>query len=445
MMGGFLVGWTGFVLAGTAPPAPQVSLTLQGTHHFQIPISGMPGALRPAAAPPMELKYEDLPRLLKERGALMKAAALSVKASQLRTEYLEDAGAPQVSVVGGGQGYQTGPLTPALEPYGGLQALMPLYQGGKPEVEAGTRRVQLTLALVEEEQVFRRELATVQDIYWQLIYQRELVRLYGEMDRRNSSVQKAASRRAAKGLVTPTEVVAFAFYGSQLQERMESAQYESLLLERRLADRLGLDGDTTFKVAEAIPHQHGEMFEDKRYDDPALRKLEAQRMLQDYHAQRWIKWSAPSLDLYSSYLLYLSSDRSYGSLRDRLEWAVGVRFSLPLSGGRQYEREAESALTLAQSFEEQIRHERRTFETEIWLHQKGLQQLHQWVVNAEAFDHRMEKIMEETLAEYDRGVRTSQDVLSALERSTAVKVERIERRRDYQLFHVKFEALVGRR
>ncbi len=431
MFSGAAVWWAGFVLAaGIAPQAPQV-----------------PGSLRPAAAP-IDLTYEDLPKLLKDRGLLMKAAALSVKASRLRTDYLADAGLPQVSVVGGGQGYQTGSLVPTVEPYGGLQASMPLYQGGKYEVEAGSRMVQLTIVQVEEEQIFRRELAGVQEVYWQLLFQRELARLLGEIERRNADIQKAASKRAAKGLVTPTEVTAFAFYGSQLQERIESAQHEGAILQGALASRLALEDETSFKTAETIPHQHDEAFGAKGFDpavDPGVRKLEAQRTLQEWQSQRWAKWSAPSLDLHGAYLLYLSSDRSFSPLTDRLEWALGVRFSVPLYGGRQFDREAESALTVVQAYDEHIRHERRKFETDVWLHQEELKHLHHLVVSAEALAPRMERIWDETLAEYDRGVRTSQDVLSVLERLATVKVEQVERRRDYQVFKVKLDALVGKR
>src|SRR5687768_9611401 len=78
----------------------------------------------------MELKYEELPRLLREKNRGVQASSLSVEAARERTGSLTRSFLPRVEAIGGAEHFKTGNYPVATQPYGGIEATVNVFRGG---------------------------------------------------------------------------------------------------------------------------------------------------------------------------------------------------------------------------------------------------------------------------------------------------------------------------
>ena len=393
------------------------------------------------------LKYDDLPNILREKNEGVKASDQSVQAAEAKTGHLTRSFLPHFDLNAGGEHFRTGPYPTDTQPYGGIELSMNVFRAGKDQLEEEHRKAQLSVARGEMDKTFREELSVVRNRYWELVYEREWLSILKQLLLRNDDGAKAAGRRKARGLVTSTDVLSFELYGHQLKEQIESSQHEIELIQIALRPRLGLDDKTQVETPASIPHDHDEELVKAGTETlqfPEVGVLNARALGTSALARQSDRWWLPLVEVYGTYSLYTLRERFYPRIQDRFDTAVGIRLRMHLFDGFEGSRDAESGHRSATAAEMMAGYRTKTLRADVKLAQEEMIHIHELIHGAETFLEKGKRLQSQSLTEYDRGVRSTQDILSVTDRTLSFHKLYLERRRDYQKSKVKLLSLIGR-
>lgn len=404
------------------------------------------GASPGLAQEAVELRFEDLPRLVAEKNQAVSGADRLIDAARARTGYLARSYLPSLGVEAGGERFQTRRHNDLTQPYGQLEAKLNLYRGGRDRLAAGALERQVELASAEERRVLTAELAAARKTYWELVSDRETATVVAGAISQSEKLLETANRRISRGLATETDRLEFEIHRSQLQEELESLTHATVLLQIRLAAALGLPSQTKFKTPEIIEHDHDESLLAAPFDPathPDARSLEARGRSLDLERKKAQRWWMPSLDLYGGYYLYTQRERDSSSRGDRDDKAIGARLSLPIFDGFRSRTEAKAFRLQAEGVERQRTQRELSVDAELRVAKEDLKHDHELVHYAEQRIEQGRKYLVRTLEEYERGVKNSLDALGAAQRQLGYGRLYAERRRDYQITKVGVLALMG--
>ena len=392
----------------------------------------------------VSLKYEDLPRLVHEKSGAVQASNISIQASQAKTGYLKRSFSPNVNVSGGAEYFKTGFYSPRAEPYGGGEVSMNLYRGGKDQLEDHYRQSEVTLSESKKEKVLRDEISQVRTLYWDLVYQREKIRILSELKQLNVQSVKSAQTRVQRGLTTNTDLLSMNLFAKQIQEEIESAQHEIELLQLALNARLGWEDKTSIQTSSQIPHDETALSKELPVEaPPEVKMLKAQAQLNKIESKQLSRWWTPALDVYGKSYLYTLQDREYPELENRLDAGVGVRLSSNVFDGFQSKHDSKSQLRQAIANETLAAHKNKILKNDAQLAQEEMRHLHQLIHNGQNYIGQARVILKQTLEEYDLGLKNTQEVLAILDRLLSLKQSELQRRLEYQKTKVKLLAILG--
>ncbi|MCM2278977.1 MAG: TolC family protein [Oligoflexia bacterium] len=404
-----------------------------------------PGA---AAAMP-RVEYHLLPELLKERSPSVRAGQLAVEAASARTGSLRESFLPQVAAQAGIEAFRTGSFDAETQPFGAIEASLNLYRGGRDSLEEQKRVAEAALSRAASDKQFRQELLLTRGLFWDLAFERELAIALEKSLGLVASGKAAAERRAARGLTTRTDGDFFTLYSRQLRERLEGARREEALALVRLRARLSLDASVAVETpAELLEHAHDEKLFSESLANSVIGNPEARGAAEEARSfelagRQLSRWWTPSVEVYGAYSLYTLRERAFPVLQDRVDVAGGLRLRLNLFDGLQSAREARSLNLRALALEKEVSARQQAISSEAEATQGQLRRLHELIHGSEETLALGERLLSQTIAEYDRGVRGSQDVLSGIERLVSLRELNLTRLRDYQKVKAKLLSLLG--
>lgn len=400
-----------------------------------------------ARAETVDLKFEDLPRLVAERNENASGAESLADSARARTGSLGRSFLPSVEAQAGGERFQTGRYPYRSQPYGGLEATANLFRGGRDKLEEGARESQLRGAKASARKAYETELTQARKAFWELVSLKESAALLKVALAVNENHLQMAARRIARGLAAETDRLEFQIYASQLGEEVESLEHETVLVQLRLAALLGAAPGTQFATAAGVPHDHDDAllaagFDPAAHPDVAWAKANAETAsFQKGEALR--RWT-PSVDVYTGYFLHTLRDRDYLDRGARDDRVVGARLSLPLFDGLRTRSEARALSAQAEGYRLQASQRARATAAQVAVTKEALKHEHELIHRAEERIAQGKRYLALTLDEYGRGVKNSLDVLGAAQRLTAFERQYAERRREYQSIRCDLLALLGR-
>ncbi len=401
---------------------------------------GVSTALR---ADELRLTAENLPQMVRERHPALKASERLVQAAKMRTGFWRRSMNPHLNVTLGGERYETGPYAAETQPYALGEAAINVFRGGKDRLEDVQRQAYVKIAEAEHETLFREELEKVRRFYWQFVAEQERMVHIDALLEQGKRIRQAAERRVAKGLTTDTDVLAVDLYNQQLEEEKKSSLNEMRLSHIALQAPLNISSGTVITTEGRIPHERVENAQRNNADIPSVVRLQAQREINESQRAQWSRWWAPELDFYGQYGLYTRRDRDFSQRSDRVDWAAGLRARFSLFDGGNSLQEAKSSKQQAAAYGELAAYRERAFDADVETALQKMRNLDDLIHGSEIFLERGEKLLRQTLSEYDRGVRDSQEVLAALDRLAVFQRRHLERRLEYQNTKTHWQALTG--
>lgn len=395
----------------------------------------------------VELRFEDLPRLVREKNQTVAGAGLLALSARARSGHLSRSFLPSVALDGGGEHFQTGPYGARTQPYGQVEGRLNLYRGGRDRLEAEARGRETALAAGDAERVLAAELEAARTLFWELVCDRETAKVVSEARSRNEKHLEMASRRIARGLATETDRLDFEIHRSQLEEELDSLAHSTLLRQMLLAAALGLPPQTRLGTPERIEHAHDEALLAAAFDPashPEAAALEARRRGAELERAKERRWWTPSVDVYGGYGLYTLRDRDYLTRSQRDDTVAGVRLSLGIFDGLRSRSEASALALKSQGLARQKAQRELALDAEVLAAKEYLRHDDELVHWAEARIEQGRKYLALTLDEYERGVKNSADVLAAAQKHLAFTRQHADRRRDYELAKAALSALLRR-
>jgi outer membrane protein len=400
-----------------------------------------------ARAETVDLKFEDLPRLVSERNENASGAGSLADSARARTGSLRRSFLPSVEAVGGAERFQTGRYPYRGEPYGALEGKLNVFRGGRDVLEERVRESRRLGAEAQARGTYAEELTRARKAFWELVSLREIAALLKEAVAENEKLLQAANRRIARGLAAETDRLEFQIYGSQLGEEVASLEHETVLVQMRLAALLGAPPGARYETPASVPHDHDDATLAAPFDANAHPEVAAARAGSEsaaaQHGEVLRRWT-PSVDLYGGYYLYTLRERDYLDRGARDDRVVGARLSLALFDGFRSRADARAFSLQAEGYEHQARQRARAMAAQVEVTKEDLKHEHELVHHSEERIAQGKRYLTLTLDEYGRGVKNSLDVLGAAQRFTGFAKQYAERRREYQSVRCDLLALLGK-
>ncbi|MBL7716563.1 MAG: TolC family protein [Bdellovibrionales bacterium] len=395
----------------------------------------------------LEVKPDDLPKLLSDRNQNVRGSALMVDAAEAKTGHLARSYLPTLNFEVGGETFQTGSYPTKTEPYGLLEAKLNLFRGGKDLLEERINRAQVRLADAQSKQVTSAELVNTRKLYWTLVFQREEILILKDALEQNEKNLNAANRRIQRGLTSDTDRLDFEINRDQLKEDIKSLEHEAELTQIKLRALLALSEDVEIKTLAVIPHDHDEELLKTKFQGEGnfhVETVKASGEVSENQSARENRWWTPTLDLYAGYYLYTLRDRDYLSIGQRDDRVAGIRLTFQLFDGFQAKSIASSYSIQAQAYENQAIQKRRDTEADFTLAKEEMQHMHELIHQAEKRIEQGKLYLSKTLSEYDRGVKNSPDVLGAILRQNQFRRRYAEIRKNYVFSKAELLSILGK-
>lgn len=387
-----------------------------------------------ASAAEVNLSFEDLPKLIREKNKNVEGAVLARDAAQIKTGHLLRSYLPSIKGHTGAETFETGVYTTQTQPIWGVEANINIYRGGKDFLEDKVRSSQANAANASLQRTFSNELQTARKLYWQIVSNRESIRSLKASLEQNDRNLAMANRRISRGLSSETDRLEFQIHKNQLKEEIESIEHDTTLLQISLSAILGAEKSTMFKTAEVVPHVHDEELlkkkvEIEKHPDYVFLKFNHESL---YSQHRQLgRWWLPSIDVYASQQLFNLRERDFLTESDRIDTVAGARLTLEFDFVKAAES---SSLGLqAQGIEKQSQQKARSLESDVEVAKEELKHDHELIHYSEERVEQGKKYLARVLDEYNRGVKNSVDVLSAAQRYLTFQREFTQRRTNYQI------------
>lgn len=390
-------------------------------------------ALSTASAAPLDIRYSDLEKMATRGNGSIEAANLQWRAQDRKTGYLLRSFVPKFNVFGGYEYFQTGIYGNKTQPFGGATAVLNIFNGFRDYQEGRVRNSEAMLARVRSAVVSHEKLSQIRQLYLQLAYFKELDAVYTSILKTNEKGTRAAKVRQNRGLVTSTDIYEFDLHAGQIREEIASLRHEAEIYSIKLAAALGLEEQRDINPVDLLEHEHLDALTKADFSKSSAAgrlRIQAEEDVRAAHASQRAAWWLPSIDTYAEYINYTLRDRDYLDFQDRDDWAFGVRATWAVFDFEAFSQSRAASIEQDASTVD-AKQKNRDFNAEVKTLQEELIHLHELVHNSEERVKLGERYLQSTVSDYDRGVKNSPDVISAIEKIVAFRKEFLDRKLDY--------------
>lgn len=319
------------------------------------------------------------------------------------------------------------------EPYGKLELIFNLYDGGKDSLANLTTDKLIEISQLNQNVIVKEELRRIHQILNDSKY------LFGKLDAIVLALKESrlllieARRRHQSGLVTTTDILDFEVYIGELEENEDEILHDLENNRLQLIPLVGLNiTDIDFKervrsldysVFNAVPFFSGH---------EKLSSLKMESELAGIELQRQKSWWKPRIDVYGGYYMFTMRDREYRKLNDRDDQAIGVRLSMDLFNGLKGSIASSAASYQEQGARLKAQYLEKEFERDFSTSRLAIEHANKIIPKLRKRISLFKKYYKAVIADYDKGVKNSMDALSALKNSFDLNVRLIneEKKRD---------------
>lgn len=326
-----------------------------------------------------------------------------------------------------------------------------IFKGGRDRLEENARLSSLRVSNVRSEQVKYDNLTRARELYWDLVYQKEVTRILNAAISLIFDNQKAAQKRISGGIATSTDRIDFE--QSELQYKQDLQKSEILYenIERELVALLNLPLGTVLNTEVLIPHSHDHSkneFANTEFNSEFHRDFQfysETSQLFNFEKTKLSRWWTPDLDLYAGMTRRtndLNHENAFTVVQEN-GFIGGIRLTFEFDG---FNNKSISTSKYYQAMANDYYKKQRKLELDArYSNAMKLFTLnHNLVHSSEENIKKSEYYLKNTRDEYLRGIKNSPDVLQASQRLITAQVRYAEIKKDYQLAKVEILGLVGK-
>ena len=364
------------------------------------------------------IRFEDLPKLVRDRNENVKAAESIHLAQKERSGYFTRSFLPKVSAKAGNETFKTDSARTDNQNYWMLEGKVNLYRGGRDRLEEKVREANENIAKSQLSHETIRELTEARQTYWKLVGISKLIKDRREALGRNESHIKSSRRRSGAGISTNADTIQFELHETTLQQELKKMTLQQDLLRNRLSVAIGWDEHENLQVAEDFPHppDNKEMFPKLNGRENIELKIASERQARELaRSQQHQRWWLPQVDAYTSYGVPSLSDEFTRAIRNEKEWTAGLKVGLDLGEAFESRHEARAKAFEAQAEKNRANHRLREVIAADHELRHDLSLLHELIHDADKDITKAETFLKLTNSEYARGVKNGPDLLGAFQ------------------------------
>ncbi|MFW7380917.1 MAG: TolC family protein [Oligoflexus sp.] len=413
-----------------------------------LPILLLAISIPAAHAAGIEVKYDDLLKLIDTSHPLIQARRLQIQAQKQREGRFKQSFKPRLELSTSIESFQLGEEDLKTQPSLSAIGIVNLYNGGRDRLQDSKFAAEARKSEAIMKNLRRNRLANIRHLYWEYLYWQEFIAIHEEAIQQNQVYLKQAKQRISAGRANATDRVEFEMKTVALSQEREDARLEIKRISYEIAIELGLDGNTRLEINHPYQHEH---------DDSSIEKLHnetlEQELIADYTADIALKSLEletidrnfyPKIDVFGGLSQFNQRERDGSTANDRLEKLVGLRLSLTLDSSSIRQNEIAALHLERHAIEQEMLYRQREIEQEFIADSRKMQLLHEQIHGAEANVKRAQSYLKLTLVDYQRGVKNSSDVVGAAEKKIEFRVILAKKIRDYQILKGHILSEIGR-
>lgn len=392
------------------------------------------------------LRYEDMEQIIRENNKNVQSGTTTILAAKARTGSLLRSFSPLITASLGSEGfYNNGLQESRVQPIGSVDISMNLSRGGQDRQEELIRQAQASLTEANAQKTYTLAVMAAQLLYWDMSYLDEVIRNAQAILKYNVKSYSSAQRRLSRGLLTQSDLLGFEIYKGQLEEAIESAEHEKKILMIKLQTILGVSAPITLQIS-SLPHTHDETLILMPLSVSGLstiQELNINKSILKLQQEKLMGKNRPSIDVFAGYTLYTEAERPFSNWIDRAELAAGIRAQFLIYDGNQSQSEMSGYSLQLQSASEFLSYKTQQMAAELKVRQEEMIHLHELFHLSESRFLQTQKFMGQIFEDYDRGVKDSSDVLTAIQLYQHVLEAYAVQRRDYQKIKSELLGLIA--
>jgi outer membrane protein len=401
----------------------------------------------PSIGSAVEISFESVRKYVLENNDRVKVHRKLAEAAKERQGHLLRSYLPRVKGHIGYEDFDVGTSISESQPFYGMEASINLFNGGRDLLEDEVRKLKFERREIESLVVVATEVVMAREIFWNLLHDRETLRLISEMQTINQANSIEARRRIRSGLATKSDQLEFTMKALSLKKEKLELESQLETSTRKLAILTGFNPDENIVLKgrlthkdeweQELKHSHEEHeFFVKPYE---LRRQEAE-MISEKKARAWL----PQLEAYAGWNQLNQRHEDPEESRERQESFMGVRVSMQLFDGLRSRSERRALLAEARAAQFKRDYKRKTNEVHIEKEFLELKTLHQMVHDADKNIGLARRYFVVTQSEYKRGAKNSLDMLGASEKLENATRHRNRLLRDFHIARSHVLAKVGK-
>lgn len=392
------------------------------------------------AAETVIITEESLPQLVEERNGRVAGERSRVDAAKAEQGFLKRSFIPQLELAVGSEQTDGRPSSSVSNSYTytAATANLNLFNGGRDSLREKAREQRTEEARAQLTSSRFSVLTQVRILYWQLLYQKEVVTILESAMKLNDENLRSAQKKIRNNLATKTDEIDFEQTKIQLSQDLRRSQIVLSNIRRDLASLLNHPLDTVYETKTLNLHPENHQLDEFRkrqftgQEHREIKALQAQRQALESEEKINARWWTPRFDLYAS-KFRLSERLTQTNQMDRDQGEVlGARFSFSFDG---FEQRAQATATEYRV--SALEHQRTQREQELQAGYANAYQLyelnHDLIHSAEENNKMAQKYYDSVWSEYMRGIKNSPDVLQAFLRIVEAKIRYADIKKDYQI------------
>ncbi|WII73302.1 TolC family protein [Bdellovibrio sp. 22V] len=379
------------------------------------------------------VSFEQIAERVRSKNPLVESLEGKKNAKKSREGHLGRSFIPDINAEYAQETFKVGNEEQKTQPHWRAEATLNLFRGGADSQEEASRELETKAAEYETKLSLQEEIQKAYDLYWNLLFQQERLKILNDDLKLTQQNLQEASRRVSAGVATATDRLEFEMRISVIKQEISLTEKDIRQNSKSLALSLGAKSPV---IAQGSLHHFHEWEQNLKPISserlPEVNLLNTEKEVLKSKKSQYKSDYFPAIDAYAGLAENNQRDeRDFADASDRRETYMGLRASWSLGKTVSSFVERSSLQKELASKELALNYARQKTELDQTNKIDELRTLHSFVHDTEENIKSASRYLDATRKEYARGVKNSPDMLEATEKYINAKLRLSEIVRDF--------------